>query len=87
VRKQAPVLVENLIHHINQRPLEARYDGYTSCPLVTGVGSAIMAEFDYDGNPSETFPFDQGKERWSMWMVKAHVLPSLYWHGMLRGRA
>jgi len=87
VRKQAPVLVENLIHHINQRPLEARYDGYTSCPLVTGVGSAIMAEFDYDGNPSETFPFDQGKERWSMWMVKAHLLPSLYWHGMLRGRA
>jgi sulfide:quinone oxidoreductase len=87
VRMQAPVLVENLIHHINQRPLEARYDGYTSCPLVTGVGSAIMAEFDYDGNPKETFPFDQGKERWSMWMVKAHLLPSLYWHGMLRGRA
>lgn len=87
VRKQAPVLVENLIHHINQRPLEARYDGYSSCPLVTGVGSAIIAEFDYDGKPTETFPFNQAKERWSLWMVKAHLLPKLYWHGMLRGRA
>lgn len=86
VRKQAPILVENLSHLMNGRPLEASYDGYTSCPLVTGVGSAILAEFDYDGNPTETFPFDQGKERWSMWMLKAHLLPQLYWHGMLRGR-
>jgi sulfide:quinone oxidoreductase len=87
VRKQVPVLVENISHHMKGESLEARYDGYTSCPLVTGVGSTILAEFDYDGNPTETFPFDQGKERWSMWILKAHLLPQLYWHGMLRGRA
>lgn len=87
IRKQAPVLVKNLISHMSGKPLVAKYNGYTSCPLVTGRGTAIMAEFDYDGNPAETFPFDQGRELWSMWFVKAYVLPKLYWYGMLKGRA
>ncbi len=32
VRKQAPVLVQNLIAAIKGEPLEAKYDGYTSMP-------------------------------------------------------
>lgn len=87
IRKQAPVLVKNLLSHMHGKPLVEKYNGYTSCPLVTGRGTAILAEFDYDGNPMETFPFDQGRELWSMWFVKAHVLPKLYWYGMLKGRA
>ncbi len=87
VRKQAPVLVENLEHAMKGEPLSAVYDGYTSCPLVTGYDSLIMAEFGYDLKPDETFPFDQNKERYSMFLVKRYVLPQLYWHGMLRGRA
>ncbi|HMV68123.1 MAG TPA: FAD/NAD(P)-binding oxidoreductase [Myxococcota bacterium] len=86
IRKQAPVLVENLMAHRAGRPLTASYDGYASCPLVTGYGRLIMAEFDYDGQPSETFPFDQSQERYSMYAFKAYVLPDLYWNGMLRGR-
>ena len=85
VRKQAPVLVQNLISAIQGEPLEAKYDGYTSCPLVTGYGKLVLAEFDYEGKPSETFPFDQSKERLSMYLLKAYALPRLYWHGMLRG--
>ncbi|MFP5457705.1 MAG: FAD/NAD(P)-binding oxidoreductase [Bacteriovoracia bacterium] len=87
IRKQAPVLVKNLISLMQGKPMVEKYNGYTSCPLVTGRGTAIMAEFDYDGKPMETFPFDQGRERWSMWFVKAHLLPRLYWYGMLKGRA
>jgi sulfide:quinone oxidoreductase len=86
IRKQAPVLVENLLSLLKGDPLAARYDGYTSCPLVTGYGKMVLAEFDYDKQPQETFPFDQAKERWSMWLLKKYVLPALYWHGMLRGR-
>ena len=67
--------------------LTGTYDGYTSCPIVTDYGKLILAEFDYDGNPAETFPFDQAKERWSMYMLKRHLLPTMYWKGMLRGRA
>lgn len=87
IRKQAPVLVKNLLSLMKGEPLTATYDGYTSCPLVTGYDSLILAEFDYDLNPRETFPFDQSKERYSMFLLKKYVLPPLYWYGMLRGRA
>ena len=87
IRKQAPVLVENLLSFRQGDPLLATYDGYTSCPLVTGYGKLILAEFDYDGNPRESFPFDQARERASMYALKAYVLPEMYWNGMLRGRA
>ena len=87
IRKQAPVVVENLISAMKGEPLAARYDGYTSCPLVTGYGKLVLAEFDYDKNPQETFPLDQSQERRSMYLLKKYGLPALYWHGMLRGRA
>ena len=87
VRKQAPVVVENLLALRAGHPLTARYDGYTSCPVVTGRGKLIMAEFNYAKEPVETFPVDQRVERFSMYALKAYMLPRLYWHGMLRGRA
>ena len=87
IRKQAPVVVENLLAAMKGQPLTARYNGYTSCPIVTSRGKLVMAEFDYDGKPQETFPFDQSKERYSMYLVKKWLLPELYWHGMLRGIA
>lgn len=85
IRKQVPVLVANLRSAMRDRPLEARYHGYTSCPLVTGYGSLILAEFDYSHEPDETFPFDQGQERFSMYLLKKAFLPVLYWDGMLKG--
>ena len=87
IRKQAPVLVKNLRALIEGKPLTARYNGYTSCPIVTRYGRVLLAEFDYAKNPVETFPFDQAKERFSMWLLKKYVLPLLYWKGMLKGRA
>ena len=44
--------------------MPAVYNGYTSCPLVIGKGSLILAEFDFDFQPMETFPVNQAKERW-----------------------
>ena len=87
IRKQAPVLVENLLCVMDKKEPSGIYDGYTSCPLVTGYGKLILAEFDYDGNPQETFPFDQSKERRSMYLLKKFILPLLYWQGMMKGRA
>jgi len=87
IRKQAPVVAENLLNAIGGKPLSAKYNGYTSCPLVTGYDSLIMAEFGYNLKAQETFPFDQNKERYSMYLVKKWVLPQLYWNGMLKGRA
>jgi len=86
VRGQAPVLVQNLMALRHHEALAGVYDGYTACPVVTGYGKLVMAEFDYTKTPKESFPFDQNQERYSMFAFKAYALPRLYWHGMLRGR-
>lgn len=86
VRKQAPTVVANMTAAMKNKPLPKSYDGYTSCPLVTGYGRLILAEFDYNKEPMESFPFDQSQERYSMYALKAYALPNLYWHGMLKGR-
>lgn len=87
IRKQAPVVVANLLASIAGKALEGNYTGYTSCPLVTGYGKLVLAEFDYDLKPLETFPFDQSKERWSMYQLKKRILPWLYWNRILTGKA
>ena len=87
IRKQAPVVVQNLLALINNTPLTATYSGYTSCPVVTGYGKLVLAEFDYNNKRMETFPFDQSKERWSMYQLKTKVLPWLYWNKILKGTA
>jgi len=87
IRKQAPVLVENLAAAILGGSPEAKYDGYTACPLVTGYGKLVMAEFDYNLEPKQTFKFDQSKERRSMYLFKRNVLPAMYWRLIMKGRA
>jgi sulfide:quinone oxidoreductase len=61
------------------------YDGYSSCPLVTSNKTCILAEFDYNLQPLETFPIDQAKERRSMFYLKRDILPFIYWNIMLTG--
>ncbi|XP_036245276.1 sulfide:quinone oxidoreductase, mitochondrial [Molothrus aeneus] len=68
----------------NKLPVK-KYDGYTSCPLVTGYNKVILAEFDYNAQPLETFPIDQSKERRTMYHMKADMMPLLYWNALLKG--
>jgi len=46
----------------------------------------MLCEFDYSLEPMETFPFDQSVPRSSMYMLKKHVMPPLYWHGLITGK-
>ena len=89
VRKQSKVVTGNLVSlekrgEINQ---ELSYDGYGSCPLITGFGKLILAEFDYDNKITPSFPINQMKERRSMYYMKKDILPLMYWYGMLKGFA
>ncbi|MCX4906975.1 FAD/NAD(P)-binding oxidoreductase [Streptomyces sp. NBC_00878] len=87
VRKQAPVVAANLLAVMKGAEPTSRYDGYTSCPLVTARDKMLLAEFDYDLKPTPSFPLiDTFKERRDMWLFKRYGLPPLYWHGMLTGR-
>lgn len=87
VRKQAPTVVENLIAAMEGRPLPSSYNGYASCPITTARGKMLLAEFDYDANPTPTIPGNPYKERYDMWLLKRYGLPFLYWNLMLKGRA
>lgn len=86
VASQNRILATNLLSYRENHPQTMAYDGYTSCPLITGSNSCILAEFDYNLDPLETFPVNQGKERKSMYQVKANLLPFVYWRMMLKGR-
>ncbi|MEZ7497741.1 FAD/NAD(P)-binding oxidoreductase [Flavobacterium sp. Arc3] len=87
IRKQAPVVVDNLLSVIQGKAPSKKYDGYSACPIPTEYGKLMLAEFDYDNKPKMTFPFDQAKPRWSMWILKTKILPWLYWNKILKGTA
>ncbi|MEL6538531.1 MAG: FAD/NAD(P)-binding oxidoreductase [Bacteroidota bacterium] len=92
IRKQVPVVVENLMETMKQGKLAgASYNGYSSCPLVTGYGKMVLAEFDYEGNftPDPKLKqmgvFHSDKEHLRLWWLKKYMLPYLYWNKMLKG--
>lgn len=88
IRKQAPVVVDNIDAYLKGQPLQARYEGYASCPIVTSSHSMLMAEFDYDMNVRPTFPLlDPTKPHRSYWYLKKYGLPFMYWNLMLKGLA
>ena len=88
IRKQAPVVVENIGSHLSGRPLTARYDGYASCPIVTSTHDMLLAEFDYDFNLKPSFPvLDPTKPHRPYWYLKKYGLPFMYWNLMLKGVA
>ncbi|TSM52315.1 CTD small phosphatase-like protein 2-A [Bagarius yarrelli] len=84
VAAQSAVLDRTITKVMKKDKPDSKYDGYTSCPLVTSYKTVILAEFDYNGQPLETFPVDQSKESRIMYHMKADFMPYLYWHGLLR---
>jgi sulfide:quinone oxidoreductase len=86
VRKQAPVVAENVLAMLDGKDIRAIYDGYGSCPLTVERGKVILAEFGYGGKLLPTFPLDPTKARRSAWVLKARLLPHLYWDVLLKGR-
>lgn len=89
VRKQAPILVRNLLSILERKSSAdmSRYDGYTACPITTGYGKLLLAEFDHNNKLLPTFPLDPTKERCSMWLLMKYGMPWLYWNRILRGKA
>lgn len=91
VRKQAPVVVENILSLMKHGgELPRKYSGYSSCPLVTGYGKMVLAEFKYDNvrdsDPLLSKIWDTSKEQYSMWILKKYGLPFLYWNKMMKGK-
>ena len=88
IRKQAPVVAQNLLATMKGQQPPKSYGGYSSCPLTTARDKMLLAEFDYTMEPTPSIPFiDTTHERKDMWYLKRYGLPALYWNLMLRGRA
>ena len=92
IRKQVPIVVANTLQVLKQAGISnKKYNGYSSCPLVTGYGKMVLAEFDYDKNFTpdpklkRMLVFDSSKEHWRLWMLKKYGLPYLYWNKMMKG--
>jgi len=92
IRKQVPIVVENIFRLIAAKALSDKtYNGYSSCPLVTDYGKMVLAEFDYEKNfipdpkLKQMLVFDSDKEHWRLWMLKKFMLPYLYWNKMMKG--
>jgi sulfide:quinone oxidoreductase len=88
VKWQVPVAVDHLVADIEGRQSSETYDGYTSCPLITRVGRAMLVEFDYHDNLVPSFPgiIAPLEELWVTWIMKEVGLKPTYL-AMLRGRA
>lgn len=92
IRKQVPVVVDNLQRLIKGDTSENKsYEGYSSCPLVTGYGKMVLAEFNYkneftpDPKLKQMFITDSSKEHWRLWLLKKYMLPYMYWNKMMKG--
>lgn len=88
VKWQVPVAVDHLVAELSGQQSEALYDGYTSCPMITRLGQAMLIEFDYNNNLRPSFPgmIAPLEELWVSWVMKTMALKPTY-ISMLRGRA
>jgi sulfide:quinone oxidoreductase len=87
-RKQAPVVAVNVLAALDGKPPVADYDGYGSCPLTVERGKIVLAEFGYGGKLLPTFPsslLEGTRPTRAAWFLKARMLPTIYWQGMLKG--
>lgn len=87
VKWQVPVAMDHLIASINGKESKAVYNGYTSCPMITRLGQAMLVEFDYDNDLVPSFPgiIAPLEELWVIWVMKTVALKPTY-ISMLRGR-
>lgn len=88
VKWQVPVVEEHLVAQIAGDTTDASYNGYTSCPLITQVGRAMLIEFDYNNDLVPSFPgvIAPLEELWISWLMKEVALKATY-NAMLRGKA
>ena len=86
IREQYKVVVENLIAVMEGKEPVAKYHGYTLCPIITSLGTVMLAEYDWRKKPTPTFPLDPTKERWIWWLLELYLLKPLTQYGLLSGR-
>ncbi len=96
-RKQYKVAVDNVISVLESGSIPAsnhKYAGYTVCPLITSIGTVMLAEFNWEskklgsGKNAALLKFlDPTQERYIWWLLKIYLLKPMTQYGMLAGKA
>ena len=89
LRMQTKVLAKNLKAVIRGRKPTTKYNSYSACPFVVSRGTVVFSEFDDKYSPMPTVPGWNGlaRERRLTFLIERVVLPKVYWHLILKGRA
>ena len=89
IRKQAKILAGNLLETTKGKDPSGRYDGYSVCPITVSRNTVVFAEFDGRGRLAPTVPGWKTlyRERRLSFFFDRTVLPWVYWHLILQGRA
>jgi len=96
-RQQYKVVVNNIISMMEKGEIPAtnpKFDGYTVCPLITDIGTVMLAEFNWASkdlgsgkNAAMISMLDPTKERYIWWLLKVYLLKPMTVYGMLAGKA
>lgn len=87
VKKSAPIVAHNLVRAVAGQAPDESFDGYTSCPLITREGSAMLIEFDYEGRLVPSLPMIEPlQDSYFAWLMKYRLLKPAYL-AVLKGRA
>lgn len=88
---ESETLADNILLHIEGKPLKEEFDGHSNCFIESGNGKALLVDFSYDHEPHEGgFPFRFGplpllKESRLNHLGKL-AFRHVYWHLLLKGR-
>jgi sulfide:quinone oxidoreductase len=83
VKKSAPIVAHNLVEQIAGRKPDQAFDGYTSCPLITREGAAMLID---EGRLTPSLPMIEPlNDSYFAWLMKYRMLKPAYM-AVLKGR-
>ncbi|MDO9153377.1 MAG: FAD/NAD(P)-binding oxidoreductase [Paludibacter sp.] len=88
----ADILFENLMSFIENRPLNAKFDGHANCYIETGFGKGSLIDFNYETEPLPgTFPLPGIGPFGLLKNTKVNhygkvLFRWIYWHILLKGK-
>ena len=79
VKWQVPVAAAHILADIQGKQSDAVYNGYTSCPLITRLGRAMLVEFDYKNNLTPSLPLVKPlQDSYFAWLLKYRLFKPSY---------
>lgn len=91
VHYAAETLIENILDALEGRPLSHKYDGHSTCHILSGFNKSLLIDFSYDTEPLTGLypfpvigPFPLLKESWFNYIGKLSF-KWIYWNIMLPG--